>query len=208
MVKEIEGLKEWPKTEIHIDLLRMTLKNVELENDRPWWNTWILVQEIHHHSRQTSIQNEQISKRSSRIRMDDQRKNQTYPKRPPKGTVPKNYRTITCLLMIWKILTAQIREKNYFSQTSRGLFPEEQKESHKGYYTASKRYKISDEVKNFNKKTTKTWNVELTTGRKSLAETKIQRGILQGDTLSPLLFCNCDDVNQPHTQKMHSWIQT
>ena len=34
----------------------------------------------------------------------------------------------------------------------------------------------------------KTWRVELTAGGKSLAETKIQRGIFQGDALSPLLF--------------------
>ena len=30
-----------------------------------------------------------------------------------KGTAPNNYRPITCLLMMWKILTAQIREKIY-----------------------------------------------------------------------------------------------
>ena len=34
----------------------------------------------------------------------------------------------------------------------------------------------------------KTWRVELTAGGKSLAETKVQRGIFQGDALSPLLF--------------------
>ena len=34
----------------------------------------------------------------------------------------------------------------------------------------------------------KNWRVELTAGGKSLAETKIQRGIFQGDTLSPLQF--------------------
>ena len=33
-----------------------------------------------------------------------------------------------------------------------------------------------------------TWRVELTTGERSLAETKIQRGVFQGDALSPLLF--------------------
>ena len=34
----------------------------------------------------------------------------------------------------------------------------------------------------------KNWRVELTAGEKSLAETKIQRDIFQGDALSPLLF--------------------
>ena len=46
-------------------------------------------------------------------------------------------------------------------------------------------YKISDEVINFIEKTMKTWRVELTAGGKNLAETKIQRGIFQGDALSP-----------------------
>ena len=51
-------------------------------------------------------------------------------------------------------------------------------------------YKISDEVINFIEKTMKTWRVELAAGGRSLAEVKIQRGIFQGDALSPLLFIN------------------
>ena len=34
----------------------------------------------------------------------------------------------------------------------------------------------------------KNWRVELTAGGKSLAETKVQRGIFRGDALPPLLF--------------------
>ena len=34
----------------------------------------------------------------------------------------------------------------------------------------------------------KTWRLELTTGGRRLAEAKIQRGIFQGDSLSPLIF--------------------
>ena len=49
-------------------------------------------------------------------------------------------------------------------------------------------YKISHEVINFIDKTMKTWRIELTAGGKSLAETKIQRAIFQGDAQSPLLF--------------------
>ena len=49
-------------------------------------------------------------------------------------------------------------------------------------------YKISHEVITFIDKTMKTWSVELTAGGRSLAETKIQRRIFQGDGLSPLLF--------------------
>ena len=51
-----------------------------------------------------------------------------------------------------------------------------------------KMYKISHETINFIEKNMKNWRVELTAGGKSLAETKIQRGIFQGDELSPLLL--------------------
>ena len=53
-------------------------------------------------------------------------------KDPLKGTTPNNYRPITCLPMMWKILTAQIRKAIYNSLTSRRLFPEEQKGCRKG----------------------------------------------------------------------------
>ena len=58
--------------------------------------------------------------------MNDKRKDHSDPKDPPpKGTTPNNYRPITCLPMMWKILTAQIREEIYASLISRGLYPEE-----------------------------------------------------------------------------------
>ena len=51
-----------------------------------------------------------------------------------------------------------------------------------------KMYKIPDQIVQFIEKTIKTWRVELTVGGKSLAEVKVQRGIFQGDALSPLQF--------------------
>ena len=48
-------------------------------------------------------------------------------KDPIKGTASYNYRPITCLPVIWKILTAQIREEIYKSLISCGLFLVEQK---------------------------------------------------------------------------------
>ena len=69
-------------------------------------------------------------------------------------------------------------------------------------------YKISDEVINFIKKTMKTWRVELTQGGRRLAEAKIQRGIFQGDALSPLLFIIAMMPLNHNTQKIHSRIQT
>ena len=40
-------------------------KNIKLENTWPWWNTWILVPEIHLHSRQICTKNEQIPAKST-----------------------------------------------------------------------------------------------------------------------------------------------
>ena len=101
-------------------------KNIKLENTRPWWNTWFLVQEIYLHSRQTSTRNEEMLTRSTHTRMDNQRKNHIDPKWPKQRSRPKNYRPITCLRMMWKILTAQIREEIFCSLTSRRLFPDKQ----------------------------------------------------------------------------------
>ena len=62
------------------------------------------------------------------IRMEDQRKDDPHPKKKKKKKEPPP----TCLPMIWKILTAQIREVIYDSLISQGLFPEEQKERRRG----------------------------------------------------------------------------
>ena len=59
--------------------------------------------------------------------MDDQREDHSNPKDPLIGTAPTNYRHITRLSKMWKILTAQIREKIYYSLRNRGIFPGEQK---------------------------------------------------------------------------------
>ena len=67
----------------------MTLKNIQLENARPRWNTWFLVQEIHLHTRRTSTRNEQMPTRSSPSRMDDQRKDRIHPEGLNQGNRPK-----------------------------------------------------------------------------------------------------------------------
>ena len=53
-------------------------------------------------------------------------------KNPSKGTAPNNYIPVTCLPMMWKLLTVQISEKIYYSLTSHRLFPDEQKGCRKG----------------------------------------------------------------------------
>ena len=127
MAKELEWLEEGPKVEIHINLLRTTLKKYHFGKCQ---NTWILV--FHHHLWQTSTWNEQRPTRSIHTQMDDQRKDHIDPKRPHQRTAPNNFRPITCLPMTWKILMPQIREEIYYSLISCWLFLEEQKGCCKG----------------------------------------------------------------------------
>ena len=49
-------------------------------------------------------------------------------------------------------------------------------------------YPISDQVTKSIEKIMKAWRVELTAGRKCLTAVKIQWGMFQGDTLSPLVL--------------------
>ena len=62
-------------------------------------------------------------------RMDDEREAHSNPKSHLKGTAPNNYWFVTCLPMMWKILTTQIRDKIYYWLISRGIFYKEQKGS-------------------------------------------------------------------------------
>ena len=50
--------------------------------------------------------------------------------------------------MMWKILTAQIREKIYYSLTSRGLFPDEQKGCCKGSRGTAELFYIDQHILN------------------------------------------------------------
>ena len=67
-------------------------------------------------------------------------------KEPSKGTAINNYRPITCLLMIWNILTAQIREDIYCSLTSHSLFPEEPNGCHKGSRETAELFYIDQHI--------------------------------------------------------------
>ena len=51
-----------------------------------------------------------------------------------------------------------------------------------------KMYKIPDQVVQFIEKIMEIWRAKLTARGKSLEEVRIQRGIFQGDALSPLLL--------------------
>ena len=229
MTRELDGLEEGPKIEIHVDLHKTTLKKI---------SNWKAPGHDGIHGfwfkKFTSIHG-RLALEMNRCLQDahvpewmTKGKTILIQKDLSKGTAPNNYCPITCLPRMPKILTAQIREKIYYSLTSRGLFPDEQKECRKGsrgtaellymdqhilnesktrrknlamaridYKKAYdmlpqswilhclKIYKISHDVINLIEQTIKTWRVELTAGGRSISETKIQRGIFQGDEFRP-----------------------
>ena len=133
ITRELNGLEEGPKAEIHIDSLKTTLKRISN------WKT-------PGHDGIHSFWSKKFTSIHDRLALEMNRclqgaqvpewmtkgKTTLIQKDPGKGTAPNNYRPITWLPMIWKILTAQIREKIYYSLTSRGLFPDEQKGCCKG----------------------------------------------------------------------------
>ena len=158
--------------------------------------------------------------------MDDQKTTLIQNLSLQKRTSLNNYWPIMCLQMMWKILTAQIKEEVNHSLRNRKdavREPEGQKRYYKLINTSStrvkrdeknlpmaridvvsqsciihylKKYKITDEVIKFIEKTMETWRVELTAGGKSLAEVKIEVGIFLGDALSPYLTWSREEFKQ------------
>ena len=107
MTREQEGFEESPKAEIHIDLLKTTIKKISN------WKT-PGYDGIHGLccKKFTSI-HDRLALEMNRCLQGTQvpecmtKENTTLiQKDPSKGTAPNNYRPITCLPMMWKISTA------------------------------------------------------------------------------------------------------
>ena len=109
-----------------------TKKNIKLESARPWWNTWLLVQEIHLHSRQTSTRTEQMFTRRASTWMDDQRKDYINPKGPKQRNCSKQLLTYNLPNNDVENTNSTSKRKDLHSLTSCGLFPDEQKGCRKG----------------------------------------------------------------------------
>ena len=126
---------------------------IKFENDRLWCSTWILIQELHQHSWQTSSRNEPMPTKSTHSRKDNQKEKQHWSRRtpPPRETGRNNNRHLTCLSMMWKIFTAQIREDIYYSLTCRVLLPEELKGCRKGSRGTAELLYIDHHILNENK---------------------------------------------------------
>ena len=64
-----------------------------------------------------------------------------------KGNVASNYRPITCLPLMWKLLTGVIADQIYANLDQEKLLPEEQEGWRKGKYLFANKKKIYNEIK-------------------------------------------------------------
>jgi hypothetical protein len=153
------------------------------------------------------------------------------PKDPVKGNIPSNYRPITCLPIMWKLMSGIVAEHLHSFLTSYGIIPWEQKgcgrgsrgakhhllidkavmndsRSRKtslamGWIDYKKAYdmvphswisqtldllKVPNNVKVLIKNSMQKWNTRLESNGAVLGKVNVNRGIFQGDSLSPLLF--------------------
>ena len=56
-----------------------------------------------------------------------------------------------------------------------------------------KSYKISNKIVRIIEYIIKNWNIDMFYGKRRIGNIKLNNGILQGDTMSPLLFIMCID---------------
>ena len=116
MTRELEGLEEGPKAEIHNELLKNTLKKISNwkmpgHDGIPdfWFKKFTsihdrLLQEMNRCLQDAQLPDWMTKGKTTLIKND-----------PSKRTAPNNFRPLTCLPVMWKILTAQIREVIYYS---------------------------------------------------------------------------------------------
>ena len=121
ITRELDGNEEVPKTEIHIDLLKITLKRISNWKTPVhdgihgfWFKKFTSIHGRLALEMNRCLQGAQVPEWMTKG------KTTLIQKDPSKGIAPNNYRQIICLPMWWKIQTAQIREKIYYSLTNRG----------------------------------------------------------------------------------------
>ena len=115
-------------------------------------------------------------------------KNALIQKNISKETAPNNYTPITCLLMMWKVFTAQIRKEIYYSLKSCGLFPDEQKGCRKGSWGSAELLYIDRHIQN-----------ESRNRRKNLAMTRIDYKKAYDMVLQSWII-NCLKMYKKHTK--------
>ena len=158
LTRELEKLEEGLKAEIHTDLLKTKLKNVSNWKTSGhhrihgfWFKKFPSIHDRLALEMNKCLQTAHVPEWMTKRRITSIQKN------PNKGTAPNNYRPITRLPMMLKILTAQVREEIYYSLTSRGLFPDEQTGCCKGSRCTAELLYIDQHILN----ESKTWRKNL-----------------------------------------------
>ena len=127
-------------------------------------------------------------------------------KDPNKGTAPNNYRPITCLPMMCKILTAQIREEIYYSLTNRWrnerMLQRIQRHSRTTLHSSTHPWWEQNQTENL----AMAW-IDYKKAYDMVLHSWIINS-LKMYTLITLTIHDCHDTTKPHTQKMHCRIQT
>ena len=151
-----------------------------------------------------------------------------------KGNSVENFRPITCLPLMWKLLTGIVAEDIYCFMENENLFPEEQKGCRRksrgtkdqllidkavlkdcrkrrtnlamAWIDYRKAYDfvphswiiecldmlgIAENIRKFLESSMKNWKLRLASNGLDLCEIDVNRGIFQGDSLSPLIFVIC-----------------
>ena len=83
--------------------------------------------------------------------MDDQKKDHIDPKGPKQRNRPKQLQTNKLPTDDVQNINRAIREEIYYSRTSRGLFPEEEKRCHKGSRGTAELLYIDENILNDSK---------------------------------------------------------
>jgi len=151
-----------------------------------------------------------------------------------KGNSVENFRPITCLPLMWKLLAGIVSEDIYCFMENENLFPEEQKgcrrksrgtkdqllidkavlkdckkkrtnlamawiDYRKAYdfvphsciLECLDMFGIAENIRKFLENSMKNWKLRLSSNGLDLCEIDVNRGIFQGDSLSPLIFVIC-----------------
>ena len=152
MTRDLEGLEEDLKAEIHIDLLKTTLKKISNWKTPShggihgfWFKKFTSIHDRQALEMNRCLQGAHVPGQTTKGKTILIQKNAS------KELLPNNYRPITCLPMMWKILTAQITEEIYYSLTSRGLFPEEETGCCKGSRGTTELLNIDQHILNESK---------------------------------------------------------